>query len=608
MTGRPKSVKPLTSSVVTNSGFPSQPSKFSCCACWLKCSVSRGILTILLWNLLVGITYAIVVLAPAGLIFQEVFADVPFWVLFHIFLGAHCLIGLVQMLYPVGGLLADVQCGRCRVITFSLFSVGCGFLCTAVVGIFFSLDKLFHAAIYIEITVGGLALIMFVIGFSGFQANIVQFGLDQLLDASSEELSLFLHWLVWTEYVGELVVKLLITSSPYSSSLRIVLGFLSVPFLIVITSLLVFSCLKRHWFHCENTVRNPYRNLYKVLKFATKHNRPVGPRSAVTYSDDVKPARIDFAKKIYGGPFVTEVVEDVKTCLRILVMLLAIAPLFLFEVPTYHIFPVLGVHIGSNGVLNFTTYSYEWMLFESGNLSPIITVVCIPLYILLLYPHIKKWVPRILYRMGLGAVLTVTSVTFMFIVQVLANYYVYHNTSNMANTTNITCLFLSEYRNYADQHTYPASPTLGFPSQALLVPNLLNGIAAPLLSITVLEFISAQSPHTMKGLLLGVFYAFRGLSITIGCVVTFPFAQEHLWAGRNGVFDCGFYYYLCNSVLGMIGLVVFVKAARWYRYRERDDPPYRHQYAEEYYSRHMSEPTINTRLVDEETNYNYGDI
>ena len=80
------------------------------------------------------------------------------------------------------------------------------------------------------------------------------------------------------------------------------------------------------------------------------------------------------------------------------------------------------------------------------------------------------------------------------------------------------------------------------------------------------------------------------------------------WAGHNGVFDCGFFYYLCNTVLGVAGLLAFVAAARWYRYRERDDPPYGHQYVEEYYSRYIgSAPTPRTRLVEDETQ-NYGAV
>ena len=189
-------------------------------------------------------------------------------------------------------------------------------------------------------------------------------------------------------------------------------------------------------------------------------------------------------------------------------------------------------------------------------------------------------------------VLKVAAVITMFIIQVVANYKSSQN----------SCVFLAEYR---EKVNFSFTQTLEFPTQALVIYHLLNGIASPLINITVLEFVSAQSPHTMKGLLLGVFYAFRGLFVTLGCVVTFPFAQEKLWGVHRGIFDCGFYYYFSNSVLGVIGLVVFLIAARRYRNRERDDPPYTHQYAEDYYSRYASRPT--TRLLEEEVN-NYGSI
>ncbi len=186
------------------------------------------------------------------------------------------------------------------------------------------------------------------------------------------------------------------------------------------------------------------------------------------------------------------------------------------------------------------------MLFESGNLSSIISVLAIPLYLLLVYPYIKKWVPRIIVRLGIGIMLMVASTISMLILQAIANQYAFQN-----GLTNSTCFFLSEH----------SSSTLEFPTQALVITNLLYGVAAPLISITVLEFISAQSPYTMKGLLFGVFYAFKGLFITLGSVATFPFAQERLWGDQHGMFSCGFYYYLSNSVFGVFGLVVFMLAA-----------------------------------------------
>ena len=66
-----------------------------------------------------------------------------------------------------------------------------------------------------------------------------------------------------------------------------------------------------------------------MLNFARIHRWPLR-RSAFTYCDDEKPSRIDLAKERYGGPFTTEQVEDVKTFLRILGLLLTLGPLFFY--------------------------------------------------------------------------------------------------------------------------------------------------------------------------------------------------------------------------------------------------------------------------------------
>ena len=509
-------------------------------------------------------------------------------------IGGYGLLGLMQVLYPIGGLIADVRYGRYKVIKLSLINNWLGAVITTVIGVIF-INNRNSTSLKVAEQVACIAfVVLYILGFGGFQSNAVQFGLDQLQDASSEELSMFLHWFVWTGQIGELIPGICAASAYCSGKAAFkVIGYNVILLFVILNTLcLTLVCCKRRWFNCEKVVGNPYRNVYRVLKFTAKHSKPLGHRSALTYSDDVRPSRLDFAKQKYGGIFTTEVVEDVKTFLRILLMLLAITPMFYFEVSTSYLFPLYGRHLGRNMSITGKC-TYEWMLFESGNLSTIISVIAIPLYIILVYPHIKRWVPRIIYRMGIGIALKVTFVIAMFIMQVVANYIA-------TNEFKYKCLWFAEYRN---NHNHHFTQTLEFPTQALTVLNLLHGIASPLISITILEFLSAQSPHTMKGLLLGVFYAFRGLFITLGCVATFPFAQEKLWGDHRGIFDCGFSYYLSNSVLGVIGLVVFLIAARWYRNRERDDPPYKHQYAEDYYSRYASRPT--TRLVEEDV-ANYG--
>ena len=570
----------LTSAGITSSSLSSSRNKICCPIFKFAAPVS-----ILLWNFLVQMVYIGIVYGITVVAFNS-FTHRDFGVVVNSSIVGYGLIGLIFILYPIGGLIADLRYGRYKVIKLSLINNWLGAIIASVLGVLFSIKMFrnFHALKVADTVTLCFFLALFGLGIGGFQSNAVQFGLDQLLDASSEELSLFLHWFVWTEHVGELLSRLFLTAS-FCKKYRYTVGYSALLYLALSTGCLVLVCCKRRWFNCENVVGNPYQNVYRVLKFTAKHGKPLGHRSALTYSDDVRPSRIDFAKQKYGGIFTTEVVEDVKTFLRILLMLLAITPTFCFDVSTSYLFPLYGLHLGRNVSVSIDC-TYEWMLFESGTLSPIISVVAIPLYIILVYPHIKRWVPRIIYRMGIGIVLKVAAVITMLIIQVVANYTASHE---------YKCLFLAEYREHYDNHF---TQTLEFPTQTLIIINMLNGIASPLIKITVLEFISAQSPHTMKGLLLGVFYAFRGLFITLGCVVTVPFAQEKLWGDHRGIFDCGFYYYLSNSVLGVIMLVVFLMAARRYRNRERDDPPYNRQYVEDYYSRYASRPT--TRLLEEE--------
>ena len=100
-----------------------------------------------------------------------------------------------------------------------------------------------------------------------------------------------------------------------------------------------------------------------------------------------------------------------------------------------------------------------------------------------------------------------------------------------------------------------------------------------LMYVAVFEFICSQSPHSMKGFLIGLLYAVKGLYQVLATLLALPF----VWGGSLYP-SCGFYYYLVNIVVGLFALLVYVLVARRYRYRERDEPSYIRRYAEEYYS------------------------
>ena len=288
-------------------------------------------------------TYGIVL--NGALIASQIVADHDcFHTALYAFLGVNIGISLVQFVfYPVAGLLADICYGRFKVLMLSNVTMWCGYVFLMVLSVLIvkNIDNL-NSERRIYLSLVAVVLFLFVVGFSGFQANVVQFRLDQFLDAPSEKLSLLLHWLVWTEILGPTAMRILTTLAPCFNH-RVpnnpVLKVISyTPFVIFtgLTVLIILSCCKRGWFHSEPRTNNPYGTVYKVLKFVAKHNRPLR-RSAFAYCDDERPARIEFAKQRFGGPFTTETVEDVRTFLRILVMLVAIGPTYIIQVSTWYI-------------------------------------------------------------------------------------------------------------------------------------------------------------------------------------------------------------------------------------------------------------------------------
>ncbi len=319
-----KAAEPLASTASLQSATSRNYSRIKHC-------YKPTVITMLLWNLLVGCVFTFLVLTPIdkrGNGFGASFT-----------LGGYILLGIMQMLYPIGGLAADLHYGRYRIIILSILLIWCGFLFLAITGIMYAVSTKSEIA---GTVMALIALIIFVIGFSGFRSNSVQFSLDQLMDASSEEMSSFLHWFVWAEHVGGMTVRLMVISALCNDKGRDkFIGFSSIAYLTFSTTLVFLVYFTRNSFYQERISSNPYRNVWKVLRFAAKHNKPLGHRSAFTYSDIVEPSRIDFAKRIYGGPFEMEIVEDVKTFVQIVSMLFAITPIFLLEVPTSYLFQLI---------------------------------------------------------------------------------------------------------------------------------------------------------------------------------------------------------------------------------------------------------------------------
>jgi hypothetical protein len=97
----------------------------------------------------------------------------------------------------------------------------------------------------------------------------------------------------------------------------------------------------------------------------------------------------------------------------------------------------------------------------------------------------------------------------------------------------------------------------------------------------------------MKGLLIGTFFAIKGVFKLVSVVLLYiPIGAKCSWDFPG----CGFMYYLINVVVALIGIVIFAIIAKRYEYRQRDEPDNIYRYAEEYYANAQDEP-----------NYDYDD-
>ena len=575
------------------------------------CLPSKAAILLIFWTAVVGAVYNHVLLVTALLIdINPLSPDIS--------ISAndclpYAILALVTMFYPLSGFIADVYCGRLKTVV-----IGLCFILAFILLIFFvaivdlatkihSLNYYNHSMLLhqaeglIAFILAIISLVAFIIGLAGYQANLVQLGLDQLFEAPSQYLSLFILYAVWAFKLGSVpltvTLPLLLCSDPIRSAIVRALAFFPLVIAVFLILLLIISWRKRHWFYTEDGQENPYKTVFKIINFARKHKHPL-QRSAFTFSDNYIPSRLDFAKERYGGPFTTEQVENVKTFLRILIVLFAMGPIFTLEVPaSYFIFPLFGFHtLQHNTHLQDAQFcTGQHTIFGVGTLMNILsTLIIFPIYMCFTYSILHKKVCKMLTRLFVGAVLCLLGVASLLIIDTVG-HSLKHTTADISNHTQ--CMFQFYRTNGTLLLQYPA---LDMHWSVLIPPSLFLGVGPLILMTATLEFISAQSPQSMKGLLIGVFFAIRGLFQFLNSIIIIPFSLKHPWASGEmlehpPVTNCGFVYLLFTCVVGLIGLILFSVAAKKYKYRARNvEDLFRQADVEEIYDRYITQASMDS--------------
>lgn len=92
---------------------------------------------------------------------------------------------------------------------------------------------------------------------------------------------------------------------------------------------------------------------------------------------------------------------------------------------------------------------------------------------------------------------------------------------------------------------------------------LLSSYSLPL----GIEFFYAQSPHTMRGMMVGLFFFAWGVASTLTELTIFMFRELSL----GPLLSCDIWYYLILLMVGLVGFILYVVVARRYKNRQRGE-------------------------------------
>jgi len=507
------------------------------------------------------------------------------------------LLDLIGIFYPIAGYLADNKFGRYKTVRFSLafLLVPSALLGAVYIVVTFLLPALEVSFVDRDFVItywclAGLLYVAVCIGIVGFFANIIQFGMDQIYEYPAEVQSLFILWFWWTNFAAELVSQLswfmsrlpcyedesnLRTTDCLLSLLGNILTGMIYACLFVLT--MTSCCLvswKKSWFLIEPSCINPYKLVIKVTNFAYKYRKPLR-RSAFTYCEDDVPSGLDIAKDKYGGPFTVEQVEDVKAFYGIFFILLALGPAFSLRVGAdgslYQLSQhssVLNYSLGADtwNITSFNSDTAKMLLVNYGALTPLLMTVLVPFHVFFIRPLFYSYIPSMLKRIGIGILLSVVSVACSGIEQVLSHQ---HYSTGCLFDGNPVVINLTGNRTSMEPL---------YDTNILILQRTLSALSIMLITIAMYEFICSQSPHSMKGLLIGLSYAVKAFFQTLSSSLVLPLTLSSLtW--------CGEIWYFLNFVLGLGALVLYAMVARRYKFRMRNDPCHIYKFAEEYYSK-----------------------
>ena len=497
--------------------------------------------------------------------------------------------GFVFLLYPFFGWIAEVVIGNLKMISLSSLVLAIS-ATTLFVGftpflykqaVFQNFRELFTDA---DISIGVTTSIA---GLGMYEANAIQFGMDQMIEASSEQLSSFIHWYFWCVHIAPLLTYAIVAGAVIIRSgtcgtyvdylylfglLGLFLSSLQMLFSYVNVFFVYFS---KRCMNAQHHSRNSLITIFKVVYHSYQHKYPQ-QRSAFTYWEDKVPSRIDLGMQKYGGPFTYDQVEGVKTFFWLLLL----------------IFSLFGLHLLGEG-FSLTDYilntfgcpefvSFSSILVNPNHIPLLVILTGVPI-LYLGKKYLPKYTPCMLtkLRIGLFTCLATEASVVIYSLMLTSKHFYCPEIGQSVFQHKLCSFSVLNYSVNGSCTHYCSDPPVS--SQLYIVylsviPLLLHGFSYLIVFLTALEFICAQAPNETKGLLIGMWYS----TLSIRYVVTIADKQPLLiesvpWCIYHGAKGCGI----------VLSIVAFSAVCRYYRYRERNEVVNEQAIIEEQYEREL---------------------
>ena len=366
-----------------------------------------------------------------------------------------------------------------------------------------------------------------------FEITVFCFNTELLVEMSSksDQLSSYVWWRTWCTNLGTMITEvsdcLLIDHKYY----KIYASSIHLALLVI---LIMSIHLIKRWTIQYNIFTNPLRSIFDVLCFAFKHKYPLKHSACSNWEED-EPSRINLGKSKYGGPFLEKDVESIKTFFGLTIFIVVTTMIF---------FPYQTLVRFVAGKLPFKTC----LLYGTYFIEYAVVIVAVPVYQLIIKPYCLVPIKvSMLQRTGIGIALTVLGKLGYVILDLSVSVPIY------INHNETICLLQS-------------TPNVSY-SYYYMIPSCVNSFGVLLITVGSFEFVFAQAPHSMSGLLIRLWFSIGGIYEIAGWMMIKPFkaVSEYL------IPSCELYILIMNFLFMLVSLILFILFSKRYKLNSNEE-------------------------------------